>query len=350
MQDESKTVEQRLARARALLELGRCHDALRTILPALAQDPANPAVLTAAAAAYAECGDGARAVELSRQAVAAAPDDSSTWQELAMSLHTRHRRKDTSAAVEAAQRGLALDVDSWHAHVVLATVGVGRRAARPAVLASAERAVELAPNDSMSHHVLARVLWDQHRAEESERALRRAMALNPSNAAALNDLGLMAVRSSDFDRSAQLYLNSVRTDPKSVAAINLHTQAWHAAWMLQSIVVGVWILATAPVFGRTTPTTLGMFCMWLVGPGVLGLLYQMYGADARRVLMIVARGQRLYRHSVGLGLLALVALASLVPVGATTAGHVLWAVAACLAMASVGAGVIGVRRALAGRA
>ncbi|HZI63381.1 MAG TPA: tetratricopeptide repeat protein, partial [Thermoanaerobaculia bacterium] len=175
--------------AEGALLAGRAGEAARELARLVDQDPDNPVFRGSLARARRDSGDLAGAVELYRQAAAAAPRDPAVWYDLAVTLERAGRHRE---ALSAADRSLALDAANPEAHntrgLLLALAGQSE----PARQAFA-RALELDPRHAAAAGNLGNALRALGRVPEAEAAYRRALAAAPDYAEALNGLGALAV-------------------------------------------------------------------------------------------------------------------------------------------------------------
>ena len=77
------------------------------------------------------------------------------------------------------------------------------------------KALELGPRLAQAHASHGRVLGQQRRYEEAERAFRRAIELNPGSATAPSSVGRMLVRLGRFEEAAAEHQLAVQLDPLS---------------------------------------------------------------------------------------------------------------------------------------
>src|SRR5439155_22420 len=134
----------------------------------------------------------ARAEALLERALALEPADAAAWNDLGVVLV---RRRQHRRGIEAIQRSLALDPKHAEAHLNLAVAleqdGQTLGAGEATVLGSLARA---------------------------EALLERALALEPADAAAWNDLGVVLVRRRQHRRGIEAIQRSLALDPKHAEA------------------------------------------------------------------------------------------------------------------------------------
>ena len=83
----------------------------------------------------------------------------------------------------------------------------------------AERAVRLAPNESMFHNNLGVIYRRMRRYEDAVRALRRAIALEDDNPRYHFDLGVAYRGQEDYERAIPAYQAALRLNPNMAPAI-----------------------------------------------------------------------------------------------------------------------------------
>jgi hypothetical protein len=233
-------------------------------------------------------------------------------------------------ALEAAREAARLDPEGRAALITLVEALLARRTrrSRREALVVAERLVMLAPDDPATHNTLGRVFLKRHRWKDAEAAYRRALALDPHNYVALNNLGVAIRRAARWygpRRAARAELEVRRTfayaaeaDPQSrVAKKNLSTFSGGFFIRRLQLLVPVWLLLhlrgpgtgdPAAWAARATRTTAISFAILVVGATAIR-----YAAardlpeGPRRFLHDEARGQR-WRFWLGGAVVALYVL------------------------------------------
>ncbi len=208
-------VEHAALRAESLNSLGRHDQALAVASRALASDPGDSELLIQAAVAHLGLG----APEESRRLLysAAALDPGSARIHRILSFVALQEGL-LAEAVQAGLRAVQLSPFDSLAHAQLARA-LARQGDRASAVTAAGRAIELAPNSAETHIAMADVLFpdgtrppkaDLARAEEH---LGRALQVEPSNAAALNDLARIHLARGHGVRAAGHLASAVRADP-----------------------------------------------------------------------------------------------------------------------------------------
>jgi Flp pilus assembly protein TadD len=206
-----------LQRASALCDLGRWDDAAGQIRPILAADPHNTRGLCLLA--QTQIGQAAhdQALRSSLAAISESPD--AEWPHrlagLALSQLGRHQEAATMG-----RNAVRLAPHSAKCHIMLAQVLAKTNSDLGEARAAADRAVSLAPLDADSHMAVGLVAARDARAEEAMTAYRRALALEPDNWVAHNELARLSPQTSRFDsgglaRAAGGYASAVRANPRA---------------------------------------------------------------------------------------------------------------------------------------
>ncbi|MEU8190154.1 tetratricopeptide repeat protein [Micromonospora carbonacea] len=168
------TAEEYLQRAQLLADLGRYDEAAGEVGLALAQEPANADALTTLARVHLAAGRPAEARAAAEAALAVAPDTAAALVARGLALV---EQGEYAEAAGTAGRLLAA-ADDAYAQRSAAAILSGSRNGQPA-LNAAWRGVELAPEESQAHLVLALVAARLRLYDLAERAYREALRLDP---------------------------------------------------------------------------------------------------------------------------------------------------------------------------
>ncbi len=210
--------EERIERARAALEVGRLDEAERGARGALAVDPAAEEGHALLARVHLSRGAHAEALRATEAGIGATPDSEWLHRLRALALSAMGRRDEALAAADEAVR---LGPDLAPAHHVRSVVLEAMKDL-PEARAAADRAVELDPEDARYHSQLGD-LWLAGDPARAERHYRESLALDPSRASTLNNLGV-ALNAQKRTRDAALaFRSAVILDPTlTVAKQNTH--------------------------------------------------------------------------------------------------------------------------------
>jgi tetratricopeptide (TPR) repeat protein len=201
-----------LARADNLLDLNRPDQARELAAGVLADDPGSGPALGVLSRAHQALNQHKEALVAARACVAAAPEDPHHHLVL---VDAYRGAQEFSAAVLAAQEAVRLAPYSWTGHYALALALLD--GARPRTRDAYEVALHtlsLAPNSPAVHNLLGMCLADLQQPEHARRAYEQALALDPHNANALNNLALLDLERGHFRRAAAGLRSAVRLDPQ----------------------------------------------------------------------------------------------------------------------------------------
>ncbi len=206
--------EDPFARVGALLELGKSAEAIRLLAAALASDPEDTDLLTQLAWAHFQLLEYSQAEVAAQNAIASDPEHAPAHRALAWA---RWNLGDRRGALVAARTAAELDPESAHAWSAIAFIAgrmgrrrEARRAGRKATalepespeiwlesgafgqsdeeLEAQRRALELAPEVSMSNNNYGYGLLRRGRFEEAVAFFEKALELDPGNRLALGNL------------------------------------------------------------------------------------------------------------------------------------------------------------------
>jgi tetratricopeptide (TPR) repeat protein len=228
--DES--IEQQLHRASALCDLRRYADALELLRAAIAADSQNASAWCLLVRAELGVNDVERGLQAARTAVSLAPEQSQPHLALSYALAVS---ADYEQAVRAAREAVRHAPHDGYAHAHLARVLVAvakagkKRAERRLTLeeagSAARRAVELAPDDAESHLAAGAAAYAAGQGQEARDAFARALAIEPQNAVAHNELARLRMPgrrqlldSEALAEAAGGFATAVRADPRWEAA------------------------------------------------------------------------------------------------------------------------------------
>lgn len=230
-------------RARLLLESGRFDEARSLLREALARDNEDAGLWCLLSLALIRLEEPQEATSAAGRAAALEPEEE--WpHRLASIALANQKRPDqaVAAAREAVRRGPAL----WqtHAQLALALHEVREAGARDEAWYTGSHAVTLAPEEAETHFVMGVVAQDRGQLAVAERAYRQALALEPANAAAMNNLALVELRRGRVHQAAEGFTSSLRADPGlGVARANVEAVGWRLLTFGYYIAfVGFWIL------------------------------------------------------------------------------------------------------------
>jgi Flp pilus assembly protein TadD len=325
---EDKPAGDAIERVRTLLNLGRAAEAMEACRRLLAADPDNPELLIVASIAAMRVKRNHEAVTYGRRAVALAPHADSAHGALASALLADGWEQDATSAAYTAVR---LGPQNWVNHLRLAQCLLAVPGEREGAWQAASRAVELAPHEPETHLMIAEVAFTggpstPAEIDLAERAILEALRLDPTNAAAQNDLArVQLARSGVGGASAVLagFSGAAVADPRrvgDVASDNVRLVLqqvihWQGYLTLGGVCLGLGFVGKSPtLLGR-----IGLLVLLaaLVGFLVLKWRHYLVGASQRVVIRHVLHHNRRLTGAAALLIVGIVvaAAAAFVPSG-----------------------------------
>lgn len=216
--DVGDTTAVAVTRAAALCDMSRWADAIPLLGQILASDPSN--FLAWGLLAQAQLGVGDPAAALHAADLAASCDPTSEWPHRLRSLALRGlgRRPES---ISAAREAVRVEPHAWPAHAHLARTLAPDRKCRTEARQAADRALMLAPEQAETHIAFGTVeLAGGHR-RAAQAAFQRALAIDPQNQVAHNELSRVWLRQSSFLRAGKLaaaadgFATAVRANPSA---------------------------------------------------------------------------------------------------------------------------------------
>ena len=239
------TAFQLVERASGLLELNRPADAVALLQRAIAAAPTNQLAWCELARAEVMCGRPRHAFEAASRGIALDPFDDYPHRLIS---HALVALGDPAGGVRAAQEAVRLSPHSASAHRRLAEAlddspqpywPWDRRRLHLAAIEAASRAVQLDPAEPDAHNTLGYVHLTNKSPLLADASFREALRLNPSNARALNGLGLCGMRTGRLGVALRSFAAAAATDPGKygdTARSNIAAAAWKAtrrsSWIL----------------------------------------------------------------------------------------------------------------------
>jgi tetratricopeptide (TPR) repeat protein len=224
MDEQAEQILRELERAEALIGLRRFGEAASALHRLLGQDPDNGSGWCLLAQAQLGRDDSEAALEAADRAVAVNPE--SAWAHRLRSASLTELGQ-SGAAVAAAYVAIKLAPDEWLGHVCLAQALGGLGSGRDGAVRAAMTAASLAPDESDAHLALGNALAAADKRADAEESFRRALALDPQNSAALNNLARAKMprsryRLAGLGDAAAGFQAAVQADPHgSVGSYNL---------------------------------------------------------------------------------------------------------------------------------
>ena len=292
------SADDRLQRARALMDLGRHEQAQPLLAEALAEEPGSAGTWSAMARCTYAQHDYQGALEATGHALEARPDMVVAWRFRALALIELERWEE---AWQAAGEAVRIEPLHWYGHMIVARVLLANHAgyfhesvARQAAL----RARELAPHEPDTHFMVGSVAQRAGHKAEAEACYREAMRLDPEHRSAQNQLALIMMQRGDNYGAAQGFAAVAAADPtlSGLGEHNLRVLTVRLIAPVRWISLGVFFLVNIMV---TASPNVG----WGLRAGCLGAVAVAWGAwtvwaarqvppQLRRPLLRSARSSR----------------------------------------------------------
>lgn len=236
-------------RARVLIEAGRHGEAEGVLQSALAKEPDDGAKWCLYALCLVRLERAKHAVEAAGRAAALEPEEEWPHRLASIALCSLG---DYQNAVVAAREAIRREPDLWqtHAQLALALHELKHRGAADEAWQAASYAVNLASNEAETHFVMGVVAQERGDLSTAEAAYEKSLALDPTHAAAMNNLGLVQLKRGKLHQAVEGFTSSLRTDPRlQVARANVESVGWRLTtyayylafggwWILRFLVVG----------------------------------------------------------------------------------------------------------------
>jgi len=200
-------------RAAALEELGRHREAITHLAAALAQAPDNDRLLCSLAYNHWRLGDYGQAQDYADRAIGANPNNEWAYRLRCSSLHRQNRRRSKGrTALQDAQDAVRLDPEGKLARYTLvdAQLAVGQI---EAAVESAEQLRQIAPDWALTYDMLARTALRQQRRADAEAYAREALRIDPLSSSALNLLGWVLFRRTEWEEGIEACYRAVQRNP-----------------------------------------------------------------------------------------------------------------------------------------
>ncbi len=218
MSIDSTEVHSAVERAAALGDLSRWAEAAQLLASALAGDPQNYRALCLLSLARLNLGAYEDSVHAAAAASSAAPDQEWAYRLASISLSKLGRHDE---AIAMARRSVALAPHQSTTYRALAQTLVAARRNLDEARAVAEWGLALAPTSPDAHVSVGNVAAADGRRADAEAAFQRALALDPDNTSAHNELARLHLGRRRFGSPGHLALaaggfaTAVRADPRA---------------------------------------------------------------------------------------------------------------------------------------
>jgi tetratricopeptide (TPR) repeat protein len=225
-----------LQRAKAALDLRRPEEALRQIDRALAVAPQDDRAWCLRAQAMLQLDRPAEALTDARRASGLDPNEEWSRRLASVALVNLGRNEEAVAeAREAVRLAPTLPIVRVQLAQAMGTLPHLRRAAYDEALA----AVTLDPTEPECHLVVADTARKLGWTSQAEAAYRQVLAMDPSNAAAMNNLAVLRLQQGRTGEALSGFTAAAANDPRlEVARRNVEVTAWK---LLQRVTLALWL-------------------------------------------------------------------------------------------------------------
>ena len=201
--------EQRTRRAALFLEYNRPAEAEQELRAHLSQVPYDVHALMLLSHALTVQDKDNDAVEVAKQAVAAAPDLDSAHYHLAKAYLGK---RDLEAARKSADQAVALDPNDANNHGLLALI-LHHGNAHEAALRAAEQGLAIDPEHLGCLNVRSAELTHLKRHEEADSTIDKALELDPENPYTHSNTGWTSLRRGDHAKAMEHFREALRREP-----------------------------------------------------------------------------------------------------------------------------------------
>ena len=225
-----------LQRAKAALELRRPEEALRHLDRAMAAAPNDDRIWCLRAQAFLQLERHEEALESAQKASALDPAEEWSHRLASVALVNLGRGQEAvDEAGEAVRLAPFLPIVRVQLAQAMAALPHLRRAAYDEALA----AVTLDPNEPECHLVVADTARKLGWTRQAETAYRQVLAMDPANAAAMNNLAVLRLQQGRTGEALSGFSAAAAHDPRmTVARRNVEVTAWK---LLQRVTLALWI-------------------------------------------------------------------------------------------------------------
>ena len=209
-------------RARALFELGRYADAIPILKRVIAAQPENAGAWTQLAYAEFETGEREGALGCARTAISLAPENEWPYRVASAALRALGRSEE---AADAARQAVRLAPHQYNGYVQLALAHARIPKHEQDAEAAALKATELGPGVAITHLTAGIVAAAAKRREDAAAAFHRALAIDPQNATAHNELARLQLRKGRGRNASPIRLATAATGFATAIRANPRAEA-----------------------------------------------------------------------------------------------------------------------------
>jgi tetratricopeptide (TPR) repeat protein len=232
----STTTESAAARADALIDAGRAHEAVVIVNQALAHDPDDVDLLGVLARAQLDVDPaGARATAM--RLISLRPESPQGY---LFGSFAAAATRDRKAAAAFAEHAIAKAPNLGEAHAQLAQALANDRKRRRHARGAAARALELAPHSTLSRIAAGNVELGAGRKRQAAEHYRQALEIDPTNTVAMTNLAIVSKSRWNTGGALGGLQSTLALDPNDPQARRTLDRILHAAIIdLQWLVVGL---------------------------------------------------------------------------------------------------------------
>ncbi|MGH9754607.1 MAG: tetratricopeptide repeat protein [Blastocatellia bacterium] len=267
--EEPQPLAALIDRGQALMDIGKWREALKPLRQALVIEPKNGEALCRVSLAWLQLGDFEQALAYAEIAIHNEPWNEWGHRLRGLSLLRIGRKSEALASAEEAVR-LAPYLQQTLCLLTEAQIANQRLSeARQTAL----RAREIAPEAPESHLALALVAGEYKSWPEKEEHLRKALSLNPTSYAVLNDLGVCLLNQKREREAIEMLRQAARANPAAeVVRNNLKISVVKYFPVRGAILVSVLcqLIMSAIARGRFWLSITASFLLLFMTSGILG--------------------------------------------------------------------------------
>ena len=279
-------------RADQLLAIGRPAAAIDLLSTHVAAHPEDAWALRLLATAYVESDRFAEALRWADRAVSVEPLAAGSWHGRATALLGLDR---VDEAIVAATRAVELEPDNWIEQYLLGRALVHSSSRAREAIGIARTTVRLAPHEADAHVLLGMAYSKLGDTAEEAAAYRAALAIDPENTPARNNLAVLDLREGRHVQAMRGFRDAVANDPQNVT---MHENIGKSAFS-PLIKQGKWLVAgvvavAAAVVNNPVPYWLRLVLAGAVVLGWAGFWWARIGRLAPRVRRLLLAQSRFW--------------------------------------------------------
>jgi tetratricopeptide (TPR) repeat protein len=226
-----------LVEARALMELGRHRQAVRTLERILAESPEDSDALLELTYAYLNLGELDRALSCADRVIAVSPETGEGFRYRASILIQQGRMEEALSAAEVAVE--LSPEDGWNLYFLAEAQMKSFRISE--AKETARRLLALMPEWSGSHDTLGRIAIQEGRYDEAEAHCKKALEIDPESSVAMNNLGAAFLEGRKYGEAVKFFWNALKSRPES-RPLKENLQRALAKYFSRGLFLWAWVL------------------------------------------------------------------------------------------------------------